>query len=69
MKKFLSKEKMIRLQESIGFLDNYQSVPGETHHIGPDIDTIEPKLTELLRELGEVNYRRRELINKLLYGT
>jgi hypothetical protein len=67
MKKFLSKEKMIKLQEIGGFLDNYYPVPGIIFHIGPDIDTIDTKLTGLLRELGEVNAKRKELINKLLY--
>jgi len=65
MRKFLSIEKVNKLEETIMFLQNYLPVEGEEHHIGSDIDTIDEVPTKLLKELGELNMRRNEILNKL----
>lgn len=40
MKKFyLTIERVKILQESVGFLDDYETPSDEIHHIGPNINT------------------------------
>ena len=62
--KYLTKEKVIILQEIGGFLNNYTS-KNEIHHIGPDINTEDVKDTSLLKELGQINLRRNQIIEEL----
>ena len=64
-RKYLTKEQIITLQESVGFLDNYITPDNEVHHVGPNVNTEDMKETLLLRELGEINLRRIQIIKQL----
>ena len=64
-KKFITLERLQSLQESINYLDNYKIDYNVDVHIGPNINTINVKETNLLSELGQINIRREEIINKL----
>jgi len=68
MKKYyLQIERIKELHKTFGFLDKYITPSGdEIHHIGPNIDIEDIEKTKLLRELGEINVRREQIINKLL---
>jgi len=65
-KRYITIERIKILQEGFGFLDQYITPPdGEIHHIGPNINTEDVNNTNLLRELGDINKRREEIIKKL----
>ena len=59
-------DRVKRLQNSIGWLDNYETPVDEIHHIGPNINTINVKESKLLRELGKINTRKKIIINELM---
>lgn len=64
-KKYLTLSKVAELHQTISFLDSYTPVVGETHHIGNDINTVDVENTKLLNELGEINVRRKQIIEIL----
>lgn len=68
-KKCIDIERLRRLEASIGFLRNYTTPIDEDHHIGPDIKTEDVELTKLFKELGNLNIRRNEIIEKLMNDT
>ena len=63
---FLPIEKVQKLQESVGWLDNYEPTIDEIHHIGPNINTENTIQTNLLTELGRLNSRKKFIINELM---
>lgn len=65
-KKYISKERIKLVHESLGFLYTYEGESEEIHHVGPNIDVITQPDTDLLHELGEINRRRKDIISKLL---
>ena len=65
-KAYLTLERVKSLQDSIGFLNDYRKHELHTHHIGPNINTEDVRATRLLRELGEINSRREEIIKQLM---
>lgn len=63
---FLSAEKASLLEDSISFLSNYEGPEeGVEHVIGNSLEEVEVGRTELLRELGELNKRRKWLIETI----
>lgn len=64
-KRYITIERIKILQDSINFLDNYITPDNEIHYIGPNINTEDVNNTDLLRELGNINKRRKEIIKKL----
>lgn len=66
IKQYIELERLQRLQNSINYLDSYQSIEGVEHHIGPNINTENVKETNLLRELGKINVRRNNIIDELM---
>lgn len=66
MKKFITIEKIKILEEGFGWLSNYKTPKEEIHHIGPNINTEYIYETKLLKELGEINVRKEQIINELL---
>ena len=65
-KAYLTLERVKQLQDSIGFLYDYKKPALQTHHIGPNINTEDVGPTRLLRELGEINARREQIIKQLM---
>ena len=65
-KKYISIPRLRILQENIGFIDNYLPNDDEVHHVGDDLETIDVENTNLLYELGQLNRRRNEIIDKLM---
>lgn len=65
-KAFLPIKKVIVLHEIMSFLDTYMPIEGEVHHIGSDLDSVDVENTKLLNELGELNKRRKEVIELLM---
>ena len=65
-KSYLTLERVKQLQESIGFLNDYKTPSDEIHHVGPNINTMNVEETKLLRELGEINIRREQIIKHLM---
>lgn len=65
-KKFITIERVQALQKSIGYLDDYEPPAIEVHHIGPNINTENVMETNLLRELGAINLRRKAIISELM---
>lgn len=66
-KRFLSVSRMIQLQDSINWLNNYKP-DGNENVIGEGIEDhlINKVKTEQLKRLGEINLERDQLINSLL---
>lgn len=64
--KFISEERLKQLEESISFLQNYVGSENETHTVGESLTEPNEEKTRLLRELGETNARRLEIIKQLL---
>jgi hypothetical protein len=64
-RKYITPKRMKELQEAINFLDEY--VPDEVfiHHVGESLEQEDVELTSLLRELGLINNRRKEIISLL----
>jgi len=65
MKSYIPIERVRALQESIGWLNTYESDNISECHIGPNINTIDVRETKLLRELGLINKRRKQIIFEL----
>lgn len=65
-KAYITLERVKILQDSIGFLNDYKKPEIQTHHIGPNINTEDVRATRLLRELGEINSRREQIIKQLM---
>jgi len=65
VRKYITLKTMKSWQESIAFLDNYEPIEGQIDHVGPDINSIIVGPTKLLEELGRINKRRKEIIEKL----
>lgn len=63
---YITLPKIRALQESISWLDNYQPKENEEHYIGESLDSIDTDSTDLLRELGEINQRRVEIVKILV---
>ena len=63
--KFLSLEKLLKLEETLGYLSTYLPVPDEKHVIGESVTNIDVELTKLFKELGEINSRRFDIIKKI----
>ena len=61
MKK-ISKVAANSLEESIGWLSNYTNPKDETHFVGENRDNIDAEATEKLRELGNLNSKRKEIL-------
>lgn len=62
---FLTKSKIQKLQEIIGWLDNYKLPSDEINYVKNDLNEGEDfELSKALEELGTLNIRREELINK-----
>lgn len=66
--KFLPIEKIRLLEEVIGWLSEYKNdLPDEeTHVVGESLEEVDFELTVLLRELGELNIRRQQIIDQLM---
>ena len=65
-KQFLTLEKAKQLEEIIGFLTGYKPTEGEIHHIGPTIDEVDEKYTQLLRRLGELHIEEEKIMKEFL---
>ena len=68
-KKFLSIDKIKKLEELIAWLSDYSydgSDGEEEHFVGESLDQIDIDKTILLRQLGELNAKRKVLIEKIL---
>lgn len=65
-KAYLTLERLKILQEGFAYLDNYKTPSDEIHHIGSNINTENVEETKLLRELGEINIRREQIIKHLM---
>jgi len=63
--KWVSIYKLQRLQESIGFLDTWENKEGEELCILEGIEFLNEE-KELLEELGDINSRRKEIINIIM---
>lgn len=60
--------KLRRLQNSLGFLDNFD-ISGESFEKAVVLDENQEILqeeTDLLNELSQINHRRKEIINRLM---
>lgn len=64
-RKFITIERVKSLHESINWLDDYETIDGEIHHIGANINTMDVNYTKLLNELGNINIRKKEIIKLL----
>lgn len=66
--KFLPLKKIRLLEEAIGWLSSYKNnLPDEeTHVVGESLEEVDLKSTLLLRELGELNIRRQQIIDQLM---
>ena len=64
-KKFIPLKRLQALQNSINYLNSYKIDYNVDIHIGPNINTIDVEETNLLSELGRINTRREQIINKL----
>ena len=69
--RFISLKRIKILQESVAFLDNYtppkaKDEDGDTHIIGESVsyEDRDIEMTDLLTELGKLNERRAEIIQK-----
>ena len=63
--KFISKERASKLEEAIGWLSNYKTPINEINFIGNSLEDIDKELSKDLKELGDINIRRGELISKI----
>jgi len=63
-KKYLPLEKAKKLEEVIGFLSHYKPVEGFVDHIGPSIEEVDEKYSQLLKRLGELNVERDEILEQ-----
>lgn len=63
--KTITSERMKSLEDSIGFLSNYKGSVEETHVVKESDVEIEDK-TKFLKELGDINIRRQEIIDLLI---
>lgn len=63
--KYISKEKLKVWQDRTSFLERYVNNDNVRITIGPNINTVEVKETNLLFELGQINRRREEIIKEL----
>lgn len=63
---FIKESRLIRLQESIRFLDHYMP-DGNEHVVGESLDKKDENKskTECLRRLGQLNLDRKQLIESL----
>ena len=64
-RRWISQERIISLQESITWLDTYETPSNEFHVVGPNKNTENVKLTQALSELNQINKRKKELIQIL----
>ena len=62
--KYISKKRAKLLEENISFLSNYETPEDEIHIVGNSLEKKDEELTNALLELGKINIRRKELINK-----
>jgi hypothetical protein len=62
-RKFITKENLHKLSEYI--LERYTNKENEIVHVGPNVNTVDVKETNLLYELGQINKRRQEIIELL----
>jgi uncharacterized membrane protein YjdF len=65
-KKFLNIDKIRKLEELIAWLYSYESDGEEEHFVGESPDQIDIDKTILLKQLGELNAKRKVLIQKIL---
>ena len=69
--KFISLERLQSLEKSIGFVSDYKHSPklkGVRHVVGSSVkpEDRDSEATMLLRELGQLNLRREEIIKQLM---
>lgn len=69
--RYLTLKRIKILQEGIAFLDNYkpprlENKDGDTHIVGKSVsyEDRDIEMTDLLTELGKINERRAEIIQK-----
>lgn len=65
-KKFLTLERVRKLEETIGFLTHYRPTEGEVHVIGTSLEEVDEKHTRLLKRLGELNVEREKILKELM---
>jgi hypothetical protein len=63
--KFIPLEKLHILQDSFGWLNDYQPRKNENHRITNNKFEKDEENTKLLLELGKINIKRNKLINEL----
>jgi hypothetical protein len=63
--KFICLKEIHYLQDSIGWLDEYQPRKNENHRITNNKFEKDEENTKLLLELGKINKKRNELIDEL----
>ena len=64
-RKFITEEKLKQLQEAGSFLEIYEHNDDIELQVGPNINTVNVEETNLLYELGKLNKRRKQIIEKL----
>ena len=64
-RKFLTLERLKSLHESIHFLGNYKPTKNTVDTVGETLEDVDFKNTFLLKELGDINVRREEIIKEL----
>lgn len=64
--KYLPLKKLKLLEEGFGWLSNYLPCEDEIHQVGENVDEKDIINTELLIELGKLNKRRIEILEKFM---
>lgn len=65
-RKYITHDRIKRLEDSISFISNYEMPEDEYHFIGVNINTENVKLTKALQEISRINKRKKELLSILL---
>lgn len=65
---FIPHDRLKRLQENIGFLDNYKGpeIKGVEYVVGDSLNEIDEELSAELGSLAMINRMREKAINKIM---